>query len=47
MTWVCLDCGEDFAWPKWAQQEAESLQSFVEIPYCPFCESFAIKELLE
>ena len=39
--WICEDCGYE-GHPKWAQQEVERLQSFVEIPYCPKCGSFGI-----
>jgi len=45
--WFCEDCEKYFVFPKWAQHEVEEMQSFVEVPYCPFCGSYNVvdKEL--
>lgn len=45
--WVCNECGEEFGFPKWDMVEVEKYQSFTEVPYCPFCSSFDIEEIME
>ena len=42
--WICNDCDREFTWPNWVQREEEKYNSFVEIPICPFCNSYDVEE---